>query len=273
MRGIEIVDELYGAFVETLHGPLAAYARGLASSLQLAPRFDPESHVAPRWSRIVSHEVTLAAPDLFADAMPNVSPAAVRDAVAAQTFAAIEALGTSRIEHGDVPSTLELLAVLGHLRRASARMLLRVCPGVVDPALDSEAAHRKMLAALTTERVARRKGTVFDLASYEALAADKHWVKLLPSIALAWAAGWGKDQRRSVERALRSVFLGLEMIEDDHPNGSRALWHMRAARRRALALGALRLAGWAREREDRLFALGSRRLPEEDSARSWNASS
>lgn len=273
MRGIEIVDDLYGAFVETLHGPLAAYAHGLASSLLLAPRVEPESQPPPRWSRIVSHEVTLAAPDLFADAMPHVSPAAVRDAVAAQTFAAIEALGTSRIEEGHVPSTLELLAVLGHLRRASARMLVRVCPGVVDPALDPEAAHRRMLAALTTARLARRKGTVFDRCAYEALAADKHGVKVLPSIALSWAAGWDSERRRSVERALRSVFVGLEMSEDDPSNGPRALWHMRSARRRALALGALRLAGWAREREERLSSLGSRRPERDEWARSWNASS
>ena len=58
----ELVDDLYEAFADRIGEPLSDSARDLPRALRLAPQPVP-------WSRVFSHEVTLGAPALFAEAM------------------------------------------------------------------------------------------------------------------------------------------------------------------------------------------------------------
>ena len=63
----DLVDDLYEVFADRIGEPLASSARDLPRALALAP-------VSVPWSRVFSHEVTLGAPALFAEAMPEVRP-------------------------------------------------------------------------------------------------------------------------------------------------------------------------------------------------------
>ncbi len=88
------VDELFAAFVASLPGDLAAQALGLSVTLGLAP-----SKEVP-WSQVFSHEITLGAPALVAEAMPEVPEATVRHASLAHLLAILEgsARTASRID-------------------------------------------------------------------------------------------------------------------------------------------------------------------------------
>jgi len=298
MNHLELVDELYEVFVDTLYGPLVDAARGLAVTLRLAP-----SPKVP-WSRVFGHEVTLAAPALIAEAMPHVAESVRRDAIFAHMLAVIEAFGTDRVEDGQVQATPELMSLLGQARRARDRAISRVCPGVADPALDFGMADHKTAYAISAEHDVLRRGTAVTFETYERISLGKQSVGFPASIALAHAAGWGEARRSTLFRALASVWLGLQMHddvvdwEDDYSRGGawalslargtreglgeeleskppeaaavrrtvhdartlermleRSRRHFRATKRRAMALGAGRLAEWGAEREARLTAL------------------
>ena len=99
MNPLELVDDLYEEFASGLGGDLAAHARDLPRALRLAPIAD-----AP-WSRVFAHEITLAAPALFADAFPGLALLTVRAAVRAHMLSVIDAFGTDRVEDGQVRLT------------------------------------------------------------------------------------------------------------------------------------------------------------------------
>jgi hypothetical protein len=292
MNCLELVDELYEVFADSLHRPLATLARGLAFTLRLAPSPDVP------WSRVFGHEVTLAAPALVGEAMPNVTESVRRDAIFAHMLAVIEAFGTDRIEDGQVTASAELMALLGQARRARDRALARVCPGVVDPAVEFTVADRQTTHAIAAEQELLRRAVPVPFETYERISLGKQSVGFPASLALAHAAGWNDGQRRTVHRMLASVWLGLQMHddvvdwEDDQARigawaASLALYstrnrpepppadvrasvletrtlermlrrsrqHYRGARRRADAIGAARLAAWAATREAKLSSL------------------
>jgi hypothetical protein len=295
MNSLELVDELYEVFVDTLSGSLADAARKLAFTLCLAP-----SQNIP-WSRVFGHEVTLAAPALVAEAMPHIGQSVRRDAIFAHMLAVIEAFGTDRVEDGQVQPTPELMAVLEEARFARDRALGRVAAGVIDPAIDFALADQKTAYAITAEHDLLRRSAVVTFETYERISLGKQSVGFPASIALAHAAGWSKARRSMVYRTLASVWLGLQMHddvvdwEDDFTRGGawavslalgqqssspsegeadgaaprqrvhaartlelmleRSRRHFRATRMRAATLGMNRLSGWAAERERRLTSL------------------
>jgi hypothetical protein len=228
MDELQWVDELYKAFCETLPGMLHAEAHGLSHTLGLAP-----ARGAP-WSAVFSHEVTLAAPALVAEAMPEVGGAAVRDALLAHMLAVIEAFGTDRLQDGQARPTWQLETLLAHARRARDQAIQRVAPGIVDPAIDFARADEETLGAISAERKLLGEGEAASLARYEALSLAKQAVGVPASIALAHAAGWGPRQREVLARALGSVWLGLQLYddvmdwEDDHMRGG--AWAVALAR-------------------------------------------
>jgi len=288
----ELVDDLYEAFADRIGDPLAESARDLPRALRLAPAPVP-------WSRVFSHEVTLGAPALFADAMPGVARSHVRDAVLAHLLAVIDAFGTDRIEDEQIESTPAVFAVLGQARRERDRALARVVGKGTRSADDFRAADAVTIQAIRRERAALLAGRPVDMATYEQASLGKQSVGIVASVHLARVAGWDERRCRAVRATLESVWLGLQMYddvvdwEDDLQRGGawpvclmramdaaplsskrvvlgtpirvqvlqsgvlkkmlvRARDHMKAARRRASALGAHRLASWAAEQEARL---------------------
>jgi hypothetical protein len=213
------VDELYRAFCQSLPGHLHAEAQGLAHTLGLAP-----ARGAP-WSAVFSHEVTLAAPALIADAMPSVHASTVREAGLAHMLAVIEAFGTDRLHDGQVRHTPQLETLLAHARRARDLAIQRVAPRVTDPAIDFAKADEETLTAIQAERQLLQGGEPAGFERYLAIAAAKQRVGLPASIALAHAAGWGPRERAALGRALGAIGVGLQIYddvmdwEDDHVRG------------------------------------------------------
>jgi hypothetical protein len=288
MTVLELVDDLYTDFASSLGGELAEHARDLPRALRLAPKAN-----AP-WSAVFSHEVTLGAPALFAEAMPSVSVLTVREATLAHMLSVIEAFGMDRIEDGQIEATPALTAVLERIRRerdAACGRILQGAPGdsVVDPAAADWVTHH----AILTERALLTTKEPVGFTTYESIALAKQSAGLVAAVALARAAGWSPRRRLATRRTLESIALGLQMHddvvdwEDDESRGGawvvalvregrdlvsdlpalrslvlrsgvlelllrRARWHFHAAASRAQALGAERLAAWARGRQERL---------------------
>jgi hypothetical protein len=268
------MDALFAAFVASLPAELAGEARGLAVTLGLAP-----SRAVP-WSQVFSHEITLGAPGLVAEAMPDLPARAVEDASLAHLLAIVEAFATDRIEDRQVPETPALSALLAHVRESRNGALRRVVSGAT-----YAIAQQETLAAIAEEQRILRGGEGIDFARYLAVSHGKQRVGLPASLALASAAGWDDRRARVLARLLDAVWLGLQIHDDvvdweedlarggawatalaggQDPTAVRPRVHasgvlarmlfasarcFRAARRRAGVLGARRLADWARQRE------------------------
>jgi hypothetical protein len=293
----ELVDELFEAFAQGLVEPLGEHARDLPRLLGLAPIY------CTPWSRVFSHDVTLGAPAMFAEAL-EVPSDLVRDAVLAHMLAVIDAFGNDRIEDDQVPATPELLAVLGRMRKERDRAILRMFGGRPPPEVDYALADALSLRAIRRERWFLLPARPADLETYERVSLDKQCLGVIASVALARIAGWDDRRCRAVRLTLESVCMGLQAYddvvdwEDDLQRGGswavclmkgastqdsprerktdgarirlqilesgilhvmlrRSVRHMRAARLRASALGASRLAAWAASCEHRFEGLAA----------------
>jgi len=287
----ELVDDLYEAFADRIGEPLSASARDLPRALHLAPLPVP-------WSRVLSHEVTLGAPALFAEAMVGVPRSIVRDAVLAHLLAVVDAFGTDRIEDEQIEGSPSVFAVLGQARRERDRAMARICGATPPPESDFRNTDALTIRAIRNERAVLLSARPVDVKTYEAASLDKQCTGIVASVTLARIAGWSDRRCNAVRGALGSVCLGLQIAddvvdwEDDLQRGGawpvclmrgqgpvsglrvrepirnqvlrsgilavmlkRAWAHMRAARRRAMVLGARRLGAWAGEQETRLAAL------------------
>jgi|CZKU01.1.fsa_nt_gi hypothetical protein len=203
----ELVDELFEVFADRIGEPLGAGARDLPRALSLAP-------VSVPWSRVFSHEVTLGAPALFAEAMPAVDPAVLRNAVLAHLLAVVDAFGTDRIEDDQIVASPTLFAVLGQARRERDRAMGRVFGGAVPPEFDFRAADALTMCAIRRERAVLLSGRPVDLETYERAALDKQCAGIVASVALARAAGWSPARCRTVRLILESISLGLQLSDD-----------------------------------------------------------
>jgi hypothetical protein len=280
------IDALYAAVVETLPAGLHSSARALPHALKLAPGPNVT------WSEVFNHEVTLHAPALFAEAMPQAAPSQVRDAVLAHMLAVIEAFGTDRIQDGQIEDSMQLRDVLSYLRLARDRAVLRLVDDV-DPYAPAD---RETRDAIMTERALLNRAEAASFSQYEAISLSKQSVGFPATLALARAVGWEEPRMVLLERALAGIWLGLQFEDDvidweddwrrggawavclargtrvqslsrDKPTMPNALQRFvlesrvlprllvlarrkyRGVRRRALALGARKLAAWAEQRE------------------------
>jgi hypothetical protein len=207
MNVSELVDELYEAFVDGLGEALAGHARDLPRVLGLAPRPN-----CP-WSDVFSHEVTLGAPALMAEGM-GLPPDIVRDAVLAHALAVIDAFGTDRVEDQQVPSSPELLAVLGCARRQRDRAIARMFGGPPLPDCNFAVADARTQQAIREERELLLLARPVDLETYERKSLGKQSAGIVASVALARVAAWDDRHCRSVRATLESVALGLQAYDD-----------------------------------------------------------
>jgi hypothetical protein len=292
MTLVELIDDLYEAFADSLGPSLSATARDLPRALRLAPTARP-------WSRVFPHEITLGAPAMFAESLPGVPSSLTQDAVLAHMLAVIDSFGTARIEDERIEASPQVFAVLGHVRRERDRAMMRLYSRTPFADTDFRSADAMTIRALRRERATLKSAYPVDIELYERTLIDKRCSGFLASVALARIGGLGPRGCRAVRATLESVSKGLQICDDvddwesDLERGGawalclmrgappaphsarhsrrrggahgevlesgvldrmlqRARLHMRAARRRAAALGANRLAGWAVAQETRV---------------------
>jgi len=283
VRPFELIDPLYDAFVRSLTGSLSEGARALAVTLRLAP----ERGIP--WSLVFSHEVTLGAPALVAEALPGIERTRVEAAVSAHMLAVIEAFGTDRVADHQVPASPDLDALLQAIREARDASLVRVGR----PASYEEADRTTRDAiAREAEILSVRREVGFD--EYETVSLGKQAVGFPASLALASAAGADVARLRTLSDVLAGVWLGLQLADDvndweddaartgawaivlsgtDRSQApahirrsvlasgvlakmlARSHGHFRAAEQGAESLGAIRLARWAGERATDVWKL------------------
>src|SRR5262245_32617300 len=145
MSALLWVDGFFAEFCSSFTGALREEARRLSFTLGLAP--EP---LIP-WSRVFVHEVTLAAPWMMAEAMPEVPEEALRHALFAHALSVIDAMGQDRIADRQVIATPALNRVL-EAARAQRDEHLALASGGRDVLLDAGAADREFFAAVQKER-------------------------------------------------------------------------------------------------------------------------
>jgi hypothetical protein len=165
------------------------------------------------WSEVFGHEVTFAAPALFAEVMPHIARSQVHDAMLAHALAVIDGFGTDRMEDSQIPRSHELADLIVHLRASRDRALGRVA-SLRSEMTSFAVTHARMIAAV------RAEGRVFggcepaDFARYERIAAGKTSIGLPASVALAQAAGFSEVECRAVAKTLESIWLGMQYHDD-----------------------------------------------------------
>jgi hypothetical protein len=216
VRPFELVDFLYEDFVRSLSGSLSEAARALAVTLRLAP----ERGIP--WSRVFSHEVTLAAPALVAEGFAGVTPSQVEAAVFAHMLAVLEAFGTDRIEDLQVPASSELLALLAAMRDGRDAALARISATPEEQVVTYEHADRTTRQAIGEEARILRLGEGDDnrrpngvpFETYERVSFGKQAVGFPASFALAFVVDPSTSRLRALSGLLRGVWLGLQMADD-----------------------------------------------------------
>jgi hypothetical protein len=165
------------------------------------------------WSEVFGHEVTFAAPAMFAEAMRQVSKEQVRDATLAHTLAVIDGFATDRMEDSQIPRSFQLAELIVQVRMARDRALGRVVLRR-NEATSFAVSHARMIAGV------RAEGRVFggcepaDFERYERIAVAKTALGIPASVALAEAAGFSEAECRAVSKTLESTWLGMQYHDD-----------------------------------------------------------
>jgi hypothetical protein len=199
------VDAIWTGFCSTLPNELQAEAGTLARAVGLVPVADIP------WSNVFKNEVTLAAPALFAEAMPLATPAMVRLATAAHMLAVIDAFAVDRLLDRQATPTPSLQRLLDHVRAARDGAIRELGETGSSPYVDAE---YDAICAINTERMLLQKTVGLSFSDYSRLSLAKQAVAFPASLALARAAGWGARHQRAVQQVLRGIVLGLQFHDD-----------------------------------------------------------
>jgi hypothetical protein len=199
------IDALYAAFVETLPREVRGVAARLPFRLRLSPREDAS------WREAFRHELTLSAPALFADALPGLSPALVRDAGLSHLLAVLEirVLAQVMIDKGRDRAALRVL--LSHLTDARRKVSERLGPGTVAA---FEMARSTSERAVDEERQLLLQLEAVGFEEYRSITLAKHSVGFPATLGLAQAAGVPRDFIRMIDRTLRSAWLAVQLESD-----------------------------------------------------------
>jgi hypothetical protein len=210
------VDAIWSAFTTTLPLDLRAEAILLARAVGLVP-----VDSVP-WSNVFKNEGTLAAPALFAPAMPLATPQMVMTATTAHMLAIIGSFAIDRVLDGQAAGGAQMQRLLDHIRAARDKSL-RELSG--DPASPYVEADEQVVCAINMERLILQSGAAVSLADYSRLSLAKQAMAFPAVAALARAAGWSVRRQRAVARTLGACVLGLQFQddvvdwEDDWQNG------------------------------------------------------
>jgi len=198
------IDHLYEGFAASLPPGLRELARELPYVLKLAPV------PSARFSEVFSHQVTLGAPWLLAEAFPTATPEMVRRATLAHALSVIEAFGNDRVSDGQVQGTSELVSLLAYLRHARDRALEALGFDGAEGALADE----RCRAAIAEERALLAEKAPICFAEYERISLGKQAPGFPGALALARAAGASTEVLSALGTLLEGVWLGLQ-FEDD----------------------------------------------------------
>lgn len=199
------IDALWEGFCDTLRPESQSCAKRLALRLGLAPAPDVS------WSDVFQHEVTLAAPALFAQAMPEVSPEQVRRAVLAHLLAIIEAFATDRIEDAQIPDDPEIRCLLEQVRLGRDRALEHLTGEYLSDYPEAEARTR---AAMGMEQMLLEGGAPVSFGDYLRLSLAKQSAALPASLALARVARWDAARIDFTRRIVEHIALALQLHDD-----------------------------------------------------------
>jgi hypothetical protein len=199
------VDAIWTAFCNTLPLDLQREARALALAVSLVPLANIP------WSKIFKNEVTLAAPALFATAMPQATQQMVMTATTAHMLAVIDAFATDRILDRQATGNPQMLRLFKHMRIERDRAICELTGNQESPYQDAEYIG---ICAINIERLLLQHGMALSFSDYSNLSLAKQAVAFPASLALARVAGWDGRRERAIQHVLRGIVLGLQFHDD-----------------------------------------------------------
>ena len=199
------VDAIWAAFSVMLPLDLQREVEVLALGLGLVPQPDIP------WSRVFKNEVTLAAPALFADALPRATREMVVAATTAHMLAVIDAFATDRMLDRQVTGSPPMLRLLNHVRVERDRAIRELTGEPTSPYRDAE---YDVVCAINTERILLQHRVPLSFADYSQLSLAKQAVAFPASLALCRAAGGDSRRERAVHSVLNGIVLGLQFHDD-----------------------------------------------------------
>ncbi|MBN2577163.1 MAG: hypothetical protein JXP73_21560 [Deltaproteobacteria bacterium] len=205
MHGSVDIDAIWTAFCATLPVDLQFEARALAREMGLVPL------PAIPWSRVFKHEGTLAAPALFASAMPGATREMVAKATTAHMLAVIDAFAVDRMLDRQAAASTQMLRLLERVRAGRDRAICELTGRGKSLYLDTE---YEAVCAINTERLLLLHGVALSFSDYCKLSLAKQAAAFPAPLALARAAGWDSRRQRAVHHVLRAVVLGLQLHDD-----------------------------------------------------------
>jgi hypothetical protein len=210
---LTLVDEIYETFARSLPPTLARAAGALASTLKLVPD-SVGGDRAVAWSAVFKHEIVLAAPALFAEAVPDVPSRVVREAVRAHLLGVLHAFAVDRVQDGEARASASTLALTDALRDARDRALGLVIDGAPKANTPRGFPDDDTTEAVLAEQACLARAEATDFAVYLDLSRRKQGAAAPASAALALAAGWPPAEVMQVHELFEALALGLQMYDD-----------------------------------------------------------
>ena len=231
MSFLPLVDEIYEMFARSLPPTLARAAGTLASTLRLVPdgaggetsaAAPPRDDRALAWSEVFQHEIVLAAPALFAEAVPEVPSRIVREALRAHVLGVLHAFAVDRVQDGEARPGASTLALIDAMRDARDLALRRVLEGAAAkvPTATTTATtatgfpDEDTAAAVRDEQRCLAASEATSMARYLEVSRRKQGAAAPASAALALSAGWAPAEVALVHELFEALALGLQMYDD-----------------------------------------------------------
>lgn len=224
MSFLPLVDEIYESFARSLPPTLARAAWALAATLKLVPEAGLggsggdssgiPGDVRVAWSDVFKHEIVLAAPALFAEAVPDVPSRIVREAVRAHVLGVLHAFAVDRVEDGEARPGASTLALIAAMRDARDRALGTVLEHASHRTPDAGFPDEDTARAVAEEKECLASAGAIDFPRYAEISRRKQGAAAPASAALALAAGWPPEDVALVTHLFDALALGLQMYDD-----------------------------------------------------------
>ena len=233
MSFLPLVDEIYESFARSLPPTLARAAGALAATLKLVPAGALEQvgtagadrggwgECRVAWSDVFKHEIVLAAPALFAEAVPDVPSRIVREAVRAHLLGVLHAFAVDRVQDGEAAearpsaSTLALIEAMRDARDRALAQVMTMTPQAPRAPRDlARFPDDDTARAVAEEQVCLASNEATDFARYLEVSRRKQGAAAPGSVALAIAAEWPADRAAQVKELFDALAVGLQMYDD-----------------------------------------------------------
>ena len=199
-------DLLYQSFVARLGLRLGQ----AACEWPFQPIWQPDAPV----SHVFLEEATLILPELFAPALPGVTPMMAESATLSHLLSILCSLSLDRLLAGQMVPPPELLDLMKAVRHERDGALARLGPLGPDPLHDPARAEKTRARALAEEEILLAGHKPLGWEDYERIAHAKQAPAFPATLVLARVGGGDDLTRERMARIIAAITVGLQGLDD-----------------------------------------------------------